>query len=295
MTDRRSEASSAHLKGLEDLIDKFQETSHSLERSYSQLQDRVRTLSAELDEEREQRIRFERLAAMGELAMELAHEIRNPLGSIELYASMIQGPHAEQIVRGVQLLNHSVTNILQFGQPIHPKPEEIVVDDLVEGVRDFLGPLADQKGIRISSRVEAGCRGVGDYELLHRMLLNLVLNALRETPSGGSIRLEAEHLSGHFRLVVEDDGPGIPPEIVAKIFDPMFSASKSGRGLGLPIVKRIVEAHLGSISVESSDRGTRFEICLKTPRTGTSRVKRKHYRPQHRVTPTATAARGAAV
>ena len=96
MTDRRSEASSAHLKGLEDLIDKFQETSHSLERSYSQLQDRVRTLSAELDEEREQRIRFERLAAMGELAMELAHEIRNPLGSIELYASMIQGPHGRR-------------------------------------------------------------------------------------------------------------------------------------------------------------------------------------------------------
>ena len=287
--------SSAHLKGFEDLISKFQATSVSLERSYRQLQDRVRELSAELDEEREQRIRFERLAAMGELAMELAHEIRNPLGSIELYASMIKGPHADQIVRGVQLLNHSVTNMLHFGQPIHPRPEEIAVDNLVEGVRDFLTPLADQKGIRISSSVEAGCRGVGDYELLHRMLLNLVLNALRETPSGGSIRLEAKKLSGQFRLVVEDDGPGIPPQIVAKIFDPMFSTSKSGRGLGLPIVKRIVEAHLGSISVESSDRGTRFEILFRTPRTGTSRVKRNHYRPHHRVAPTVAAARSAAV
>ena len=290
MTERRR-ASATHLKGFEDLISKFQATSVSLERSYRQLQDRVRELSVELDEEREQRIRLERMAAMGEMAMELAHEIRNPLASIELYASMIAGEYADQIVRGVQLLNHSVTNILQFGQPIHPRPEEIAVDDLVEGVRDFLIPLADQKGIRISSSVEAGCRGVGDYELLHRMLLNLVLNSLRETPSGGSIQLEADHLSGQLRLVVEDDGPGIPSEIGAQIFDPMFSASKGGCGLGLPIVKRIVEAHLGSISAESSDRGTRFEIRFPTPRTGTSRVKRNHHRPHHRVAPTAAAAR----
>ena len=151
MTERRR-ASATHLKGFEDLISKFQATSVSLERSYRQLQDRVRELSVELDEEREQRIRLERMAAMGEMAMELAHEIRNPLASIELYASMIDGEYADQIVRGVQLLNHSVTNILQFGQPIHPRPEEIALDDLVEGVRDFLIPLADQKGIRISSQ-----------------------------------------------------------------------------------------------------------------------------------------------
>ena len=291
MTDRRTGASSAHLKGFEDLISKFQATSVSLERSYRQLQDRVRELSAELDGEREQRIRLERMAAMGEMAMELAHEIRNPLGSIELYASMIDGEYADQTVRGVRLLNHSVTNILQFGQPIHPRPEEISINDLVEGARTFLSPLAEQKGIQIYSRVEADCVGVGDYELLHRMLLNLVLNALREIPSGGSIRVEGEDVSGQLRVAVEDDGPGIPPETLANIFDPVFSTSKSGCGLGLPIVKQIVEAHLGSISVASSESGTRFEIRIGTPRTEGARPRRGGRLPPRQMIPAKTSAR----
>ena len=105
MTNLERRASDEQLRGFESLISKFQVTSESLEWSYRQLQDRVRELSSELEQEREQRIQLERLAAMGEMAMELAHEIRNPLGSIELYASMIDGPYADQIVRSVRLLN----------------------------------------------------------------------------------------------------------------------------------------------------------------------------------------------
>src|SRR6188474_3087568 len=95
---------------LEDLITRFQSASESLEHSYRELQGRVQSLTEELEKEREERIRLERLAAMGEMAMELAHEIRNPLGSIELYASMMDGRDAQQIVRSVRLLNHTVTN-----------------------------------------------------------------------------------------------------------------------------------------------------------------------------------------
>ena len=116
---------SGHAITLEDLVTRFQSASESLERSYRELQGRVQSLTAELEREREERIRLERLAAMGEMAMELAHEIRNPLGSIELYASMLEGDYAEQIVRSVRLLNHSVTNVLQFGKPIVPAPERI--------------------------------------------------------------------------------------------------------------------------------------------------------------------------
>src|SRR5437762_14305300 len=115
-------AMSGHAVTLEDLVTRFQSASESLERSYRELQGRVQSLTAELEREREERIRLERLAAMGEMAMELAHEIRNPLGSFELYASMLEGDYAEQIVRSVRLLNHSVTNILQFGKPIVPMP-----------------------------------------------------------------------------------------------------------------------------------------------------------------------------
>src|SRR5437764_5425689 len=142
---------SGHAVTLEDLLERFQSASESLERSYCELQGRVQALTAELEREREERIRLERLAGMGEMAMELAHEIRNPLASIELYASMLEGEYAEQIVRSVRLLNHSVTNVLQFGRPIVPSPKRISVNSLLEGIRATIQPLALQKHILLEA------------------------------------------------------------------------------------------------------------------------------------------------
>jgi two-component system sensor histidine kinase FlrB len=247
---------------LEDLVTRFQSASDSLERSYRELQGRVQSLTAELEREREERIRLERLAAMGEMAMELAHEIRNPLGSIELYASMLEGEYAEQIVRSVRLLNHSVTNVLQFGKPIVPDPKKMSVYRLLEGIRVFLQPVARQKNIRLVTDCEPDCLAVADHELLHRMLLNLVLNALREIPTDGTVSLKGQVARGDVLIEVEDSGPGIQDERLAQIFDPMFSTSRDGCGLGLPIVKRIVESHNGMITVSSSRKGTRFLIAL---------------------------------
>src|SRR6478736_4906035 len=132
---------------LEDLIIRFQSASETLEHAYRELQGRVQSLTAELEREREERIRLERLAAMGEMAMELAHEIRNPLGSIELYASMTDGEYAQQIVRSVRLLNHTVSNILQFGTAIHPILNDVRFSQLLNGVRDLLQPLAEKKNV----------------------------------------------------------------------------------------------------------------------------------------------------
>ena len=253
---------SGHAVTLEDLVTKFQYASESLERSYRELQGRVQSLTAELEREREERIRLERLAAMGEMAMELAHEIRNPLGSIELYASMLEGEYAEQIVRSVRLLNHSVTNVLQFGRPIVPAPQRIAVHRLLEGIRAFLQPVAQQKQIEITTDCDSDCFAVADLELLHRMLLNLVLNALRETPMDGTVSLSGRVAGSDFIIEVGDTGPGIHEQKLTRIFDPMFSTSREGCGLGLPIVKRIVESHNGSIDVSSSKNGTRFVIRI---------------------------------
>jgi two-component system sensor histidine kinase FlrB len=199
---------------------------------------------------------------MGEMAMELAHEIRNPLGSIELYASMLEGDYAEQIVRSVRLLNHSVTNILQFGKPIMPMPERMPVRPLLEGIRVFLEPMAAQKQIRIVTDCDPDCFVVADHELLHRMLLNLVLNAIRELPTDGIVSLQGQVAGSDILIAVGDSGPGIQEERLARIFDPMFSTNRQGCGLGLPIVKRIVESHHGRIAVSSSHKGTRFSISL---------------------------------
>jgi two-component system sensor histidine kinase FlrB len=247
---------------LEDLVTRFQSASESLERSYRELQGRVQSLTAELEREREERIRLERLAAMGEMAMELAHEIRNPLGSIELYASMLEGEYADQIVTSVRLLNHSVTNVLQFGKPIVPDPKRMSVFRLLERIRVFLQPVAQQKNVRIETECVPDCFAAADYELLHRMLLNLVLNALREIPTDGTVSLKGQVAGRDVLIEVEDTGPGIQDERLARIFDPMFSTSREGCGLGLPIVKRIVESHNGMITVSSSRKGTRFLIAL---------------------------------
>ena len=257
---------STHAISLEDLITRFQSASDSLERAYRELQARVQSLTEELEREREERIRLERLAAMGEMAMELAHEIRNPLGSIELYASMLEGEYAEQIVQSVRLLNQSVTNVLQFGKPIVPTPTRMSVNRLLEAIRAFLQPIARQKRIQIATNCDPDCFVVADYELLHRMLLNLVLNALREVPTDGKVSLGGRVAGGDLLIEVEDTGPGIQQDRLARIFDPMFSASREGSGLGLPIVKRIVESHFGTITVDSRNRGeqigTRFLISI---------------------------------
>jgi len=237
----------------------FQSASQALEKSYSDLQDRVRILTEDLERERGQRIHLERLAAMGEMAMELAHEIRNPLGSIELFASMLEGEYADQIVRSVRLLNHSVTNVLHFGRPIAPSPKQISVNTLLEGIRALIQPLAAQKRVKLEVECDFDCTLIADHELLHRMLLNLVLNALRETPTNGTIRVAATH---GVTITVEDSGPGIPDSVISRIFDPMFSTRRDGCGLGLPIVKRIVDSHNGAIQVESTRNGSRFIITF---------------------------------
>jgi signal transduction histidine kinase len=143
-----------------------------------------------------------------------------------------------------------------------PVLERISVHRLLEGIRDFLQPIAQQKQIRLEVSCDTDCAAVADNELLHRMLLNLVLNALRETPTDGQVRLVGLVAGRDLLLVVEDTGPGIPESKIARIFDPMFSTSRDGCGLGLPIVKRIVESHNGRIAVESSNSGTRFLITV---------------------------------
>src|SRR5204862_5504295 len=153
-------------------------------------------------------------------------------------------------------------NVLQFGKPIVPAPTRMSVYRLLEGIRAFLQPIAQQKNIRIATECDPDCFAVADHELLHRMLLNLVLNALRETPTDGTVSLKGQVAGSDLIIGVEDTGPGIHEQKLTRIFDPMFSTSREGCGLGLPIVKKIVESHKGTITVSSSKDGTRFSIRI---------------------------------
>ncbi len=233
----------------------------------------------------EQGKRGERLAAMGEMAVELAHEIRNPLGSIELFASLLQkelpaesdtARWADNIRVGSRSLNNIVSNMLHFANPLSPSFGEVDLHEVVSEILQFTEPLMRQRAVSVRQRLESKNPEVcGDRELLKQMLLNLVLNSMQAMPSNGSLVVATRgvgELPGGapcegVELRVQDTGVGITPENLGRVFDPFFTTNRSGTGLGLSVVHQIVDRHSGFIRVESEVKvGTTFTIVLPSAR-----------------------------
>lgn len=232
-----------------------------------------------LKELESQAMRTNRLAAMGEMAAQLAHEIRNPLGSIEIFASLLgrdlHGSEnqrlADNIVVGVKSLNAVVSNMLTFTRSIIISPEEIEVNELVRETIGFLEHVLNVESIALKMDLsdDAGAAEL-DPELMRQVLLNLTQNAIHamekeETP----LLLVETAPSGHddgrpgVEISISDNGGGIPEENLKKIFDPFFSTRKGGTGLGLSVVSQIVEKHQGMIVPESTTgHGTTMRIWL---------------------------------
>jgi len=218
--------------------------------------------------------RAQKLQAMGEMAVQLAHEIRNPLGSIELFASLIRGEverdgdlavWADQISTGVKFLNTIVTNMLTFTRRSEPRWMEFDAGELMETTVAFLDPVMAQRDLQLKfEQPSSPVKMAGDPEMLRQMLLNLLMNALHAMPSRGEIRLRLVPLtSTEVKMEVEDSGIGIPRESLEKIFDPFFTTNEKGTGLGLALVHQIVQKHAGRISVNSEcGAGTCFTILL---------------------------------
>ncbi len=233
----------------------------------------------------EQGKRGERLSAMGEMAVELAHEIRNPLGSIELFASLLQkelpvesdpGRWAENIRVGSRSLNNIVANMLHFANPFSPTFMEVEVHGVIEEMLQFTEPIMRQRDILVEKQLLADDSLIcGDRELLKQAILNLVLNSMQAMPSKGKLRIATRDveslpggaLCGGLEIQVQDSGVGIPPENLGRVFDPFFTTNKNGTGLGLSVVHQIVDRHSGFIQVESQvDVGTTFTVVLPSAR-----------------------------
>jgi signal transduction histidine kinase len=225
--------------------------------------------------------RGERLAAMGEMAVELAHEIRNPLGSIELFASLLEkelprtsdtGRWAENIRIGSRSLNNIVSNMLHFANPLAPQFQDVDLHELILEILNFTEPILEQREVRVTTLLAArGWKIAGDRELLKQVMLNLVLNSLQAMPARGSITIgtrDVQTLPGGalcegVEMTIRDTGLGIPPENLGRIFDPFFTTNKNGTGLGLSVAHQIIEQHSGFIQVASAlNQGTTFTIVL---------------------------------
>jgi two-component system sensor histidine kinase FlrB len=223
-----------------------------------------------------ERERLERQQALAGMSTVLAHEIRNPLASLELFAGLLAESDLEQENRrfvdhlqaGLRLLGATVNNVLRFHKSPAPRLTSVNLEELLCGVRDFLLPLAKQSSVRLVLDNQAtNTEMPADRHALEQVLLNLTINGLRFTPLGGTLTIAArantDQPKGFVLVEVRDSGPGIAPEILEKIFEPGFTTRPDSPGLGLAVCRTIVEQHGGTIEAcNRVEGGASFVIRL---------------------------------
>ncbi len=246
------------------------------------LQDMTQVRHLEREAQRNQRLR-----SMGEMAAGIAHEIRNPLGSIELFASILKrdlGQDAdkiklvEHIRSGVKNMDRIISTLLLFAKSPRPSRQKCdinqLLSDLLTGSSDILIPDT----IKIIRNFGKNKMWVnGDAQLLKQVFLNLIRNGIQAMPTGGELNLNTEKADAvlqkngknqdhrHFiTITVSDTGAGIDSDDLAQIFNPFFSTKNKGTGLGLSISHNIIKAHQGTIDAES-EKGKRTRFIVKLP------------------------------
>jgi len=225
----------------------------------------------------------DKLAALGQMAAMLAHEIRNPLNGIEGFASLLErdlGPtddrrrFAENIIRGVRDLNRAVNDMLFYVQERPVQLETVPLYSIVERALDFVEQELRWRGqdrVRITFDEGEPALIDADVDQLQRGILNLLLNAVQAVDGNGvinvTIRKEKADSKRPIVLEIADSGCGISQNDQKKLFEPFFTTKANGTGLGLAVTRQIIERHKGSIGVTSEPRrGTSFFICLPEAR-----------------------------
>jgi signal transduction histidine kinase len=252
------------------LSDRERERRSELEQAKSKLEN----VHQELKVNFEQMKRADRLSALGHLSAGLAHEIRNPLASIEGAASILRAEpdnpsRRSEFLEIIQIecrrLNNLLAHFLEFARPRLPDFTLIELEEIFDSVSSLASHAVRDDRTKIRTEIPPDLPKVQcDSEQLKQVLLNLVLNAVQAMPDGGAVVLSAA--PGGRDVVdirVRDEGSGVPPEHLEHIFDPFFTLKESGTGLGLSVAHGIIDQHGGSLILESNgSRGAVFLITL---------------------------------
>jgi signal transduction histidine kinase len=228
----------------------------------------------ELKETFEQVKRADRLSAVGQLAAGFAHEIRNPLASIDGAAEVLEAGPAEAVrqetIRIIRQecarLNRLLGSLLDFARPRKPEAGEVdvaaVLDDVAELVRH-----SGVRNVRLRRETAGLLRPLRcDREQLTQVVLNLALNAAQAMENGGEATLAAREENGWTVIEVRDEGKGVPPEMLERIFDPFFTTKDGGTGLGLAVVHQIVTQHGGKVEARMN-AGAGMTFAVRLPRS----------------------------
>ncbi|MCL4198559.1 MAG: hypothetical protein KJZ69_13820 [Phycisphaerales bacterium] len=274
---------------LAEIMSAFTRVTDRLQGAHQTLQAEVSRLNRELRETNEQLRRSRQLAALGQMAAGIAHEVRNPLGSIRLYASLLVDDLADrpesirlarQIARAVSDLDAVVGDVLNFAREITIRPAPLGVGAALDQAIESCRAMMHEARIVVRRNAESEATLpplLADASLLNQALVNVIRNAVEAMSGEGTLTLYAEvdpseppkdaggvAAAPAILLKIDDTGPGIPEEISERIFNPFFTTRAAGTGLGLAIVHRIIDAHGGEIRIGRAEGGG-ASIGLRLP------------------------------
>ncbi len=258
------------------LAQRERERSLELQRTAEGLEDSIKKLQSQSERIiaiEEQLRRSERLSTLGEMAAVLAHEIRNPLGSIRGTAEILRDdyrpgdPKHEFIeiqIKETERLNHVVEDFLRMARQQPMELRDCSIREELETIVTLVAKDAQDRGISLRLEADKEVSAFrGDGEKLRQAFLNIVINALQATPSGGSVIINLNKAESGFVISFHDNGSGIDPEDLQRIFEPFYTTKPDGTGLGLAVTRKIIEGHGGRLDIESeADRGTTVMVLL---------------------------------
>ena len=259
------------IEQLKEAFSSFNETSEKLEQSYKRLESQTLVLRSDL-EDRGDNATGLRLEAMGWMVTKIAHDIRNPLGSIELISSLLRKELSndadkqkliDHIIYGVKNIDNVLSNLLHCTHFPKPRFKMVSIKEILKKCIEVLSYVIEKNQIIITQEIPPDIRISGDDTLMKQVFMNILLNSLQSMKSGGHLSIRvSENVPGKEKgketeICIKDSGSGISPENLDRIFDPFFTTKEKGTGLGLTVVHNIIKVHDGSIRVYSkSGEGT---------------------------------------